>query len=133
MDNLRKIELFSSLDDATGERYGQVCMWKEYDANELVIDIDEETTDVRFIVSGLVRIINRFAVGKEVILAEMGQGEFFGELAAIDDELRSANVTTLNRSQICIMPRKIFLELISTSQDVNLQVMRVLAKRIRTL
>ena len=63
----------------------------------------------------------------------MGQGEFFGELAAIDDELRSANVTTLNRSQICIMPRKIFLELISTSQDVNLQVMRVLAKRIRTL
>ena len=65
MDNLRKIELFSSLDDATGERYGQVCMWKEYDANELVIDIDEETTDVRFIVSGLVRIINRFAVGKK--------------------------------------------------------------------
>ena len=133
MDNLCKIPLFSSLDEADGERYGKCCLWKEYESNELIIDIDEETTDVRFVLTGLVRVINRFSIGKEVILGEMEPGHFFGELAAIDGETRSANVTTLNKSRICVMPQKIFLELIGSSPEININVMKVLTQRIRTL
>lgn len=133
MENLRDIPLFNSLSDEEGERYGKSCLWKDYEANELVIDIDEETTDVRFVVSGLVRVINRFSIGKEVILGEMDPGHFFGELAAIDDETRSANVTTLYRSRICIVPQKLFLEFINERPEIALKVMQVLTKRIRTL
>ncbi|MEM9330496.1 MAG: Crp/Fnr family transcriptional regulator [Pseudomonadota bacterium] len=133
MENLSDIPLFKSLDRSDGERYGKSCLWKDYDAHELVIDVDEETADVRFIVSGLVRVINRFSVGKEVILSEMKPGQFFGELAAIDGDTRSANVTTLYRSRICIVPQKLFLELLQKSPEVSLEVMRVLTKRIRTL
>ncbi|MEM9279809.1 MAG: Crp/Fnr family transcriptional regulator [Pseudomonadota bacterium] len=133
MENLSDIPLFSSLDRAEGERLGKSCLWKDYDAHEVVIDLDEESADVRFIVSGLVRVINRFSVGKEVILGEMEPGHFFGELAAIDGETRSANITTLYRSRICIVPQKLFLELIQKTPEINLAVMRVLTKRIRTL
>jgi CRP/FNR family cyclic AMP-dependent transcriptional regulator len=133
MENLSNLPLFSSLDGAEGERLGRACLWKDYEAHELVIDIDEETTDVRFVVSGLVRIINRFAVGKEVILCEMVPGDFFGELAAIDNDMRSANVTTITKTRICIVPQKTFLGLISSSNEINMKVMRVLAQRIRTL
>ncbi len=112
---------------------GKSCLWKDYDAHELVIDVDEETTDVRFIVSGSVRVISRLSVGKEVILSEMKPGQFFGELAAIDGEMRSANVTTLNRSKICIVPQHLFLNLLQQFPEVNLKVMRVLTKRIRQL
>ena len=133
MENLRQIPLFSSLSEEDGNRYGRSCIWKDYNAHELVIDIDEETTDVRFVVSGVVRIINRFAVGKEVILSEMVPGDYFGELAAIDGNTRSANVTTLNRSRICIVPQNTFLELVSNSSEISLKVMRVLTTRIRTL
>ncbi len=133
MENLSNIPLFSSLDAEEGERLGRACLWKDYEAHELVIDIDEETTEVRFVVSGIVRIINRFAVGKEVILCEMVPGDFFGELAAIDNEMRSANVTTLTKTRICIVPQKIFLELIEKSNEINMKVMKVLAQRVRTL
>lgn len=133
MENLREIPLFSSLEPAEGEKYGRRCLWKDYDAHELVIDIDEETTEVRFVISGLVRIINRFSLGKEVILGEMAEGDFFGEIAAIDGAARSANVTTLTRTRICIVPQKVFLELVEKSQEVNLKVMRILTQRIRTL
>lgn len=133
MENLRDIPLFNSLSDEEGERYGKSCLWKDYEANELVIDIDEETTDVRFVVSGSVRVINRFSIGKEVILSEMEPGQFFGELAAIDGETRSANVTTLYKSRICIVPQKLFLDFIDGHPDISLKVMKILTKRIRTL
>lgn len=98
-----------------------------------MIDIDEQTSDVRFVISGLVRIISRLSIGKEVILGEMGPGDFFGELAAIDGETRSANVTTLYKSKLCIVPRSTFLKLITLSTEINLDVMKVLTQRIRTL
>ena len=133
MDNLCNIPLFSSLDPEKGAQLAKECIWKEYEANELVIDIDEETSDVRFVISGLVRIISRLSIGKEVILGEMGPGDFFGELAAIDGETRSANVTTLYKSKLCIIPRNTFLKLITLSPEINLDVMKVLTQRIRTL
>lgn len=133
MDNLCNIPLFSSVDLDKGEQLAKECIWKEYEANELVIDIDEETSDVRFVISGLVRIISRLSIGKEVILGEMGPGDFFGELAAIDGETRSANVTTLYKSKLCIIPQTTFLKLITLSPEINLDVMKVLTQRIRTL
>jgi len=133
MDDLFEIPLFAPLSKRDADKYTKMCLWKEYEANELIIDIDEETTDVRFVVAGMVRVINRFSIGKEVILSEMQKGNFFGELAAIDSEARSANITTLNRSKICIMPQKIFLQIIEDYPAISLEVMRVLTNRIRSL
>lgn len=133
MENLNEIPLFSSLDDAEGERFGRACLWKEYDAHETIIDLEDETYDVRFIVSGLVRVIGRFSLGKEVILGEMEPGQFFGEIAAIDGESRSANVTTIYRTKICIVPQKVFLQLLCDHSEINIKVLKVLTQRIRTL
>ncbi len=133
MENLADIPLFASLDRATGDRLGKSCLWKNYEAHELVIDADDESADVRFVISGLVRIIGRFAIGKEVILAEMGPGDYFGELAAIDGNVRSATATTLYNSRICIVPQKIFLETMASEPEIGLCVMKVLTRRIRDL
>jgi CRP/FNR family transcriptional regulator, cyclic AMP receptor protein len=133
MESLSKIPLFKSVSQPLSERYARSCIWKEYDANELVIDVDDESNDVRFIVSGRVRIILRIAVGKEVILGEMGEGDFFGEIAAIDGNTRSANVTALTRSRICIMPQRIFLEILRTEPDISMYVLKMFAARVRAL
>ncbi len=133
MDTLTKIPLFEDIDQTLSDRYARNCFWKEYGPHELVIDVDDETTDVRFVLSGKVRIIHRISVGKEVILGEMNEGEFFGEIAAIDDEPRSANVTTLTRSRICIMPQRCFLEIMQEAPEVGLKIMRLLADRVRQL
>ena len=133
MENLSDIPLFASMDREAGERLGKSCLWKDYDAHELVIDVDEETTDVRFIITGLVRIISRFSVGKEVILSEMGPGQFFGELAAIDSGARSANVTALTNARLCIMPSAVFNSILDESHEVTHMVMRKLVTLVRTL
>ncbi len=133
MESLVKIPLFRDLDGSASERYARSCNWKDYDANELVIDVDDQSNDVRFILSGKVRIILRIAIGKEVILGEMGEGEFFGEIAAIDGQTRSANVTALTRSRICIMPQKVFLEILRAEPGITLHVLRMFAARVRAL
>ncbi|GIL01451.1 MAG: catabolite gene activator [Alphaproteobacteria bacterium] len=133
MQTLSNIPLFSDLPQELSERYARSCFWKDYDPHELIIDVEDETTDVRFVISGKVRIIHRITVGKEVILNEMGDGEFFGEIAAIDGWPRSANVTTITRSRICIMPQRVFLDILAESPGVSLQVMKMLARRVREL
>ena len=133
MDSLSQIPLFQGLDKATVEKQSQRCTWRTYDENELIIDYEDETRDVRFILDGKVRIILRIATGKEVILTEMRDGEFFGEIAAIDEEGRSANVTALTRTRICAMPQKVFIELVESQPSVNRTVMKTLASRCRNL
>jgi CRP/FNR family cyclic AMP-dependent transcriptional regulator len=133
MQSLKIIPLFEDMETTMAERYAKSCFWKDYDEFELVIDVEDETTDVRFILSGSVRIIHRIAVGKEVILGEMDAGDFFGEIAAIDSEIRSANATTLTRTRICIMPQNIFMEILEKDPVVNCKVLNVLTQRVRSL
>ena len=133
METLCDIPLFSSMDAKLGEQYAKSCIWKEYNEHELIIDEDDATRDLRCVISGKVRIISRIAVGKEVILGEMVDGEYFGEIAAIDDETRSATVTTLTRTKLCIVPQKIFHQILCDSREVNFAVLRVLTHRVRAL
>src|SRR6476659_7702009 len=77
------------------------CHWRRFDTDEILVDFEDPSTDVYFIVSGEVRILIRTQAGKEVILGEMRGGQFFGELAAIDGVARSANVTALTRGEVC--------------------------------
>ncbi len=133
MQSLAGIPLFQNLGQEASERYARNCFFKEYGQHELIIDVDDESTDVRFVISGRVRIIHRIAIGKEVILGEMSDGEFFGEIAAIDGQARSANVTTLTRARICVMPQRCFLDIIQEAPAVALEVLRMFATRVRSL
>lgn len=133
MDSLKQIPLFKEISDELDSKYAKNCSWKEYGENELVIDIEDESTEVRFILSGSVRIIARIAVGKDVILGEMSEGQFFGEIAAIDASPRSANVTTLTNSRICAMPANVFRQIMADDPNVAFAIMQLLTERIRSL
>jgi CRP/FNR family transcriptional regulator, cyclic AMP receptor protein len=109
------------------------CRFLRYEANELIIDYDDPSSDVYFVLAGKVRILYRAGTGKEVILGEVGSGEFFGELAAVDGQRRSANVTALHRSELCLMPGAVFIDLLEGSCAFNRSLLKVLALRIRSL
>ena len=107
--------------------------WRRFDPEEILVDFDDLSTDVYFLLSGEVRVLMRTAAGKEVILDEMRAGELFGELAALDGIKRSANVTALTRGEVCVMPAPIFREAVFSSQQVSERLMRLLSSRIRDL
>lgn len=113
--------------------YETRCHWRRFDENEVLVDYDDISTDVYFLVSGEVRILNRSQSGKEVILGEMRGGAFFGELAALDGIGRSANVTALTRGEVCVVPAPTFRQMIFASEPIADRLFRLLAKRVREL
>ena len=113
--------------------YEPRCHWRRFDADEILVDFEDSSTDVYFIVAGDVRILIRTQAGKEIILGEMRAGQFFGELAAIDGVGRSANVTALTRGEVCIVPSAVFREMIFTAPLLAERIMRLLAGRVREL
>ena len=133
MDEIRKIPLFSGLGDGDARRLAVHCAWRTVAENELIIDYEDETAEVLFVVDGRVRILLRTAAGREVILDDMQGGKYFGEMAAIDGMPRSANVTALDKTRICAMPDQVFRDACTTIPSVGLSVMKVLAARVRTL
>ncbi|WP_406857627.1 MULTISPECIES: Crp/Fnr family transcriptional regulator [unclassified Alsobacter] len=115
------------------ERFDRRCTWRRYDEDEIVVDFEDLSTDVYFILSGEVRVLIRTQSGKEVILAEMRGGQVFGELAAIDEVRRSANVTALTRAEMCIMPSSVFREILFASPVVCDRILKLLTSRVREL
>ncbi|HEX2255205.1 MAG TPA: Crp/Fnr family transcriptional regulator [Afifellaceae bacterium] len=133
MDDLGQIPLLQGLTDGRARTLATQCRWSNWEANELVVDYDDDSSDVYFILSGRVRVLFRTPAGKEVILAELTGGQSFGELAAIDGMRRSANVTALERSRLCVVPGGVFLDLIAGEAAIARRMLAVLAARIRDL
>src|ERR687886_908437 len=92
--------------------------WRRFEPDEILVDFDDLSTDVYFLLSGEVRVLIRTQSGKEVILGEMRGGQLFGELAAIDGVKRSANVTALTRGEACIMSATVFRELVLSTPPI---------------
>ncbi|MFE1602374.1 Crp/Fnr family transcriptional regulator [Methylobacterium sp. ID0610] len=113
--------------------YETRCIWRRFEPNEVLVDFDDASTDVYFLATGEVRILNRTQSGKEVILGEMRGGEFFGELAAIDGVSRSANVTALTRGELCVVPAPVFRQIVFAAPPIADRLLRLLAKRVRAL
>ena len=131
MQTLARIPFFKEAGEIDFARFDRRCSWRRYEENEVVVDFEDTSSDVYFIISGEVRVLIRTPAGKEIILAEMKGGQFFGELSAIDDTPRSANVTALTRAELCIMPATVFRELVFESKTICDKVLRLLTSRIR--
>jgi CRP-like cAMP-binding protein len=133
MASLSSIPFFKDATDFDPDSYARRVAWKKFDAGQIVVDFEDRSDDVYFLVSGDVRILVRTAGGKEVILTDMHGGQYFGELAAIDATPRSANVTALTRCEMCIVPGSVFRDLIGESRVLNTRIMHLLARRVRDL
>jgi CRP/FNR family transcriptional regulator, cyclic AMP receptor protein len=133
MSVFEKIPLFQGLDPVRAEDFERGCVLKRFEESELVLDFDDHSTDVYFIVSGGVRVLVRTPAGREMILGDLRSGQFFGEMAAVDGAARSANVTALSRSELCIMPASLFRSIIFSCPDVCERLLKLLTKRVRAL
>src|SRR5688500_16126673 len=111
MGRLASVSLFKDLGLDLGP-YEARSSWRRFGPGEVLVDFDEPSTDVFFLLAGTVRVLMRTASGKEVILDEMGAGDLFGELSAIDGVKRSANVTALTRGEVGVMSATVFRELV---------------------
>jgi CRP/FNR family cyclic AMP-dependent transcriptional regulator len=132
LENLSGIDLLSDLDSGDLKKIEEACSFKRFADQEQVIDRQSESTDVYFVISGDVRVVNYSLSGREIALDDMAAGAYFGELAALDGEPRSASVMALSDCLIAAMPQEQFLPLLEKHPSIALKVMKVLARVVRT-
>lgn len=130
---LAKTELFSQLDEQDRALVAKLVKWKQFPRGGEVIPYKDEGNDVYFIASGRVRVTNFSSSGKEVSYQELGAGEMFGELSAIDQLPRTANVITLETSRIGVLSRKDYWHLVESYPAVANAAMKRLATLVRFL
>jgi CRP/FNR family transcriptional regulator, cyclic AMP receptor protein len=130
---LAKIKLFRSLSRETIKRLDRRCLWRDVTAREWLLEYEDEGTDVYFVVSGEVRVLIQALSGREMILADIVAGGYFGEMSAIDGARRSASIRALTKSTIARMPARVFWEVVHKRPDVADQLLKQLVQRIRLL
>src|SRR3954468_12717636 len=99
----------------------QRCHKRTYSRNETILDKGSQSREVFFVLKGSVSVITFSPAGREVTLAAVKAGDFFGELAAIDAQPRSASVSAIEKTEIAIMPPEMFLEVIRGHPTVAFQ------------
>lgn len=132
-ETLRQFSVFDGLSDQAIDRLDSQCVWRDYEPDEQIIDENEESDDVYFILNGKVRVFVRAPTGKQTTLADIGDGEFFGELAAIDNQTRSATIIALTRVTLAKMPGRVFRDTVYENRTVAEAIMRLIVSYVRLL
>jgi CRP/FNR family transcriptional regulator, cyclic AMP receptor protein len=132
-ETLARIALFRSLDGEAIRRLDSQCAWRRAATAESILDYKESGAHVYFVVQGHVRVLIRTPAGKESILRDIHDGEYFGELAAIDGLPRSASIVAITNSIIARMPPTVFRQAVHDCPDVCDQLLALLASQIRML
>ena len=131
IDNIKDISIFSDLKEEEVKQISEFCMPRTYPKNSMVI-LEEEFGDTVFaICEGTVKITRVNDEGKEVILALLGPGEIFGEMAIIDGESRSANALAQENCILLAFPQNEFINILKKYFKVSFALMGELARRLR--
>ena len=117
-DFLESINLFYNVKEDFLENASSVCKINNYPKGSMVI-LEEEYGDKLFIVkTGTVKITRVNDEGKEVILALLGAGDFFGEMAILDGNSRSANVLAQEKCELVTINKEDFLEMLKKNFQI---------------
>ena len=128
---LGDFNLLEELGDAEKRSLEQRCHKRTYSRNETILDKGSQSREVFFVLRGSVSVITFSPAGREVTLAAVKAGDFFGELSAIDGQPRSASITAIEKTEIAIMPPETFLELMRGHAGIAFNLMQRLARMIR--
>ncbi len=131
MEALRRLPFLADVEQDALRRLAAQARWRALAPGEIVLDAGDTSDEVFFVAEGALRAVLRSAAGEEIILDDLGAGAVFGELAAIDGIRRSANVSALLRSRVCVVPGAAFLDLVLHAPPEGLRLRRMLAERLR--
>jgi len=133
VDSLARIPFFAGLETATLERVAAGTRTRRFRRGEIIFHAGDPGDALFIIVAGEVKIALPSEEGDEAILATLGPGDVFGELALLDGAPRSATASALVATEAVILPRDRFRELVATEPAVRDTLLDALAGELRRL
>jgi CRP/FNR family transcriptional regulator, cyclic AMP receptor protein len=133
IDTLRQVPLFGSLDDGAAKQLCELLETLDCEAQKVMFRAGDPGDAMYIIERGKVRICVQATDGHEVTLTELGRGDFFGEMALLDDgQRRSANAVVAEDARLAVLSREHFLSFImGGNPNVALEMLTALANRLR--
>src|SRR2546425_10675510 len=97
-----------------------------YTSGQVVIRQDDPGGTAYAIISGRVRVLESVPDSPvEMFLGELGPGEIFGELGVLRERPRSASIVTLERTRCLAIPAEDFLQMLHSSKDMAMVLLRI--------
>jgi CRP/FNR family transcriptional regulator, cyclic AMP receptor protein len=132
-DALATIPFFAGLEPEALERLAAGMRSRRFRRGEVIFHIGDPGDALFVVVDGEVKISLPSETGEEAILATLGAGDVFGELALLDGAPRSASATALSATETVVLPRDRFRELIATEAGVRDALLASIAGELRRL
>jgi CRP-like cAMP-binding protein len=128
---LRRVPLFAELSEAEITRIADVARERSHPKNSVILFEDDPGDALYVVVTGLVKVVLVGEDGREVILSVLKEGDFFGEMALIDDEPRSAHVIAMEDSDLLVLRREDFQQRLRETPGIGLGMLRAMSRRLR--
>jgi CRP/FNR family transcriptional regulator, cyclic AMP receptor protein len=128
---LKKVSLFSNLSEAHLSSIAEFCVERSFREGAIIIKQGNSGIGLYVICSGKVKIVKETAGGEKMDIAELGPGDFFGEMAVLDSAPRSADVIALEESKCLVLSAWDFNARMKVHPEIALEILPVVVKRFR--
>lgn len=132
-DVLTTVPFFAQMQQKDAVRLAKQLRTRTYHRNETLFRLGDESQKLYIIVSGKIKITQSNNPGQEMLLTVLGRGDFFGELALIDEQPHSATATAISPTTVLTLERSIFQETMASSPEFGQQILLSISKRVREL
>jgi CRP/FNR family cyclic AMP-dependent transcriptional regulator len=131
LDAIRSVPLFASLKDDAVRDLQTLLQIRNVASGTTLFRAGDKGDALYLIQGGRVRIAVTDEDRREVVLAELAQGDFFGEMAIIDGKQRSADATVFEDARLSVLSREDFLRFINHNPAVALELLSATFERLR--
>ncbi len=131
MERLRQVPLFAHLSDEDIAGFSTAARERMYPKNSVILFEDDPGDALYVVLKGEVKVVLVGEDGREVILSMLRAGDFFGEMALIDDQPRSAHVIATEDANLLVLRREQFRQCLADTPHVALGLLQALSRRLR--
>lgn len=126
------VPIFSDLPVDTLDKIERIGTRRNYKKNDVILMEEESGTALFVIVTGKVKVARSSSDGREVILTILSDSDFFGEMAILDGLTRSATVTSIEETELFLLQRNDFMNLLHEHPEISVALLQEMTKRLRT-
>jgi len=131
IDLLKAIPLFESFNNSELRHLASLLKGQSLDKGEILFHKGDTGSAFFIIANGLIRISVSNKAGDEVTFAHLRGGDFFGEMALLDEQTRSADATALEDSTLYVLDRNDFFPFLFENENAVHSILRALSMRLR--
>ncbi len=128
---LRTVPIFAELTDADFASLGRLTARRRFPKDTVVFFENEEGDSFFMILEGRIKVTILGDDGREVILSMLGPGDFFGEMALLDNEPRSATAIAVEETELLSLHRNDFQTVLTDNRSITTALIKILTARLR--